>query len=152
MVAAGVMAGVAVASEPAIVVVDNDGIRQEIALSNLDRLTFGASQVSVQTRDNQEPLQYAYSSVDRILLNESMSALPSVASDGSVTVWPTVISSTVNIAGVPEGAIVNVYGADGSAAASASATDGTLTIDLSDIPQGVYIVSVGSQSVKILKK
>lgn len=150
--AVAAMAGRAVAAEPAIVVIDTDGSRQEIALGNLDRVTFGASQITVQTCDGQEPLQLAYSSVDRIWLNESVNALSSVASDGRVAVWPTVTSTSVNIVGAPEGAVVNVYGVNGATVASATAADGTVTIDLSAFPQGAYIVSVGSQSVKIVKK
>lgn len=150
--AVAAMAGRAVAAEPAIVVIDTDGSRQEIALGNLDRVTFGASQITVQTCDGQEPLQLAYSSVDRILLNESVSALSSIAADGRVAVWPTVTSSSVNISGAAEGTMVNVCGADGATVASSTAGGGTVTIDISSVPQGVYIVAVGSQSVKILKK
>ncbi|MDE6652827.1 MAG: T9SS type A sorting domain-containing protein [Muribaculaceae bacterium] len=140
------------AAEPAVVVIDTDGARQEIALSNLDRVAFGASEVTLQPRDSQEPLRYAYSSVDRIMFNESTSALSALAADGRVVVWPTVTSSSVNIAGAPENTMVNVYGADGATVASATAADGTLSIDLSGVPQGLYVVAVGSQSVKILKK
>lgn len=150
--AAAAITGRTVATEPAIVVIDTDGARQEIALSNLDRVAFGASQVTVQTRDSEEPVRYAYSSVDRILLNESVSSLTSLAVDGRIAVWPTVTSSAVNIAGAPEGTGVNVYCPDGATVASATAADGTLSIDLSGVPQGVYVVAVGSQSVKILKK
>ena len=45
------------------------------------------------------------------------------------------------------------YGMNGVAAATAKAADGTVTLDLSNAPAGVYVVSLpGLESIKFIKK
>lgn len=151
LLAAIAVSAPALAAEPGIVVIDTDGSQQEIPLSTLDRISFGASQLTVQTKDGQDPLQYSYSSIDRIMIGKAVSSLAPLTAEGRMAVWPTVASSTVNVAGVPEGATVSVYSADGSLVTSATAGEGTATLDISSARPGLCIVTIGSQSVKIIK-
>ena len=151
LLAAIAVAAPALAAEPGIVVIDTDGSQQEIPLSALDRISFGASQLTVQTKDDQNPLQYSYSSIDRILFNKAVSSAASLATEGRMAVWPTITSSTVNVSGVAEGTSVSIYSADGALVTSATADEGTTVLDISSARPGVCIVTIGSQSVKIIK-
>ncbi len=151
------LAGMAVttslaATTPGIVVIGKDGSHTEYALSSLDRITFGPSQMTVQTKDSQESGEYPYTAVDRIMIGQGETSLQSLTAGGKIAVWPTVTESLVNISGAPQGTPVHVYGTDGSLIATAVAADEVTVVDITAARPGVCIVAVGSQSVKIIKK
>ena len=146
------VAGSALAAEPGIIVIDTDGSRQEIPFTALDRITFGSSQVTVKTKDAQNSKDYSYSAIDRILIGESTASISDITAEGRIAVWPTITSSIINVSGAAEGTKVSVYNINGTLVASTEVADDTTVIDLAAAHSGVYIVTIGSQSVKILKK
>ena len=54
--------------------------------------------------------------------------------------------------GLPTGTLVRVVTADGKTAMQAAATSATADIDLSALPSGLYIVTSGNHSIKVMKK
>lgn len=71
-----------------------------------------------------------------------------------VSVYPTMVSNTLNISGVTDGE-VTVFGLTGTKVAATTVTTGNTAIDLSHVASGAYIVKVisgnKSYSTKIIK-
>lgn len=151
------LAGMAVtvsvaAATPGIIVIDTDGSRTEFSLTSLDRITLGSTQMTVQTKNSQDSRQYPYSSVDRIMLNQPVSSLQSLTAGGKIAVWPTVTESLINISGAAAGSPVSVYGVDGSLITTAVTVDEVTVVDITAARPGVCVITVGGQSIKIIKK
>ncbi len=70
----------------------------------------------------------------------------------SFAVFPTVVNSTLNVMGCKQGATVSVVSMAGQTCLTETAEQGNATIDVSSLPQGHYILVVGGQSVKFIKK
>lgn len=136
----------------AIVVLGNDGSRQEYALSDVDRINFTDDAVAVTVKEGEQPAPVAYGDVDRILLNSTLSGILSAMADREVAVWPTVTTGAVNIMGAEPGTVYRVYTAGGSLALSGKTGQGQTVADLSGLPAGVCVLTLGNQSVKIIKK
>lgn len=154
LAAAAIVVGCAAARAEAtvgVIVVKADGSNYELELAQVDRISFGASGVSLVSTSG-ETEEFAYADVDRIMLASPLSAIRDITSRGDIAVWPTAVHSTVNIAGAEPGTEVRVYSLGGSLVASGRCQDGTLSLDLSSAPAGVCIVAVGNHTVKIIKK
>lgn len=70
----------------------------------------------------------------------------------TIRVWPTRVSSILNVVNLNDGEDVIIYTQDGKIARRAtSGHDGMVQFDLSDFRPGVYSVSAGRQTVKVTK-
>lgn len=136
----------------AIVVLGNDGSRQEYALADVDRINFTSDAVAVALKEGEQPAPVAYGDVDRILLNSTLSGILSAMTDSEVAVWPTVTTGIVNIAGAEPGTTYSVYTAGGSLALTGKTAEGQTVADLSRLPDGMCVLTLGTKSVKIIKK
>ena len=94
---------------------------------------------------------HSYADVERIDIGVKLSGIDGIVADGSIAVWPTLVKESINVSGATPGTPVAVYDLDGVIVASAKVADTTLSLDLSTLSAGAYIVVVGKQSVKILK-
>ena len=89
----------------------------------------------------------------QILIGDAVSGIISTLAEGELAVWPTVTDGTLNITGAQAGTAVNVFSVGGSLLLSAKvADDGSALLDLSPIPSGLCVVTVGRHSVKVIKK
>ncbi len=142
------MAAFVAKAERGIVVVQADGSQQEFAFEKFVRVEVGKTSVTVQ--GNGGAVELPYSSIDRIAIGSEVTAVTSVLQEGSFAVWPTPTTGIVNVAGASGD--VAVYGLGGERFAVAECIDGAAKLDITSAPAGVYIVSAGNKSVKIIKK
>lgn len=147
------MALAASAAEKAVVIIKKDGQQHETVISSLNRINIGSDEIGIVAADGTET-RHAIADVDRIHFRESsLSAITDILGEGEIAVCPTVVETSVNVTGLPDGAKVAVYDLSGKQVATAVATDKTVTIDLSDAIPGIYLVNAGKgNSVKIVKK
>lgn len=138
------------AADIGVQILATDGSVREIALPDLDRLEIGSGQVTLRTTDGNSEARLM-EDIDRIMIGTEVSSVTTLLHPGEIAVWPTAVTSTVNIAGAASGTAVAVWSAAGIRVASARCGEDTLSLDLSALPAGVYIVTVGQKSVKISK-
>lgn len=134
-----------------VVVISKDGNRHEVALSDVRRIDIGQTGVTVSHRDG-ESHERKFEEIDRILIGATVAGVKDVLADGDVAVWPTVTEGPVNIAGVAAGTEIAVYDLGGNMVAETVTEGDAATIDLSAAESGVYVVSLGKESVKVIKK
>lgn len=140
------------ATETAVVVISSDGSQTEIALDHLDRIDVGSSSATLRQTDG-ITYEYAYSNLDRILIATKRSEVQGILGKDEIAVWPTVTTGMVYAAGLNPGDNVAAHSIGGSLMSSVVAdTNGSVSIDLSDCPAGIYIITANKHSVKIIKK
>lgn len=141
-------------AERAVVVISKDGTTREVALADVARIDIGQGKLTLHTSAG-EANDLAYESLDRMLIGADMgtSSISSILKDGEIAIWPTLVTSDIHVSGVEAGSTISVYSAGGVKVASAKADDeGNASIDISGAASGVYVVSAGNHSVKIMKK
>ena len=138
-----------------VVVISKDGSRHEVALSDVRRIDIGQTGVTVNHRDG-ESHERKFEEIDRILIGSAVAGIEDVVKDGDVAVWPTVTDGPVNIAGLADGTQIEfknrVLGLAGNIIAEHVSQGDVAKIDLAAAVSGVYVVSFGKESVKVIKK
>lgn len=149
--ALALMPVLAFAQENAVVMLGKDGSTYELALSQVSRITFGASEVTLTGTAGQSKAM-PYADINRILIGAPKSGIADLIAKGEVAVYPSVTTGPLTIEGVDAGTEIAVYDLNGILVRQISATDTTVQLDLSDVASGMMIVRVGKHPVKIIKK
>ena len=76
-----------------------------------------------------------------------------IVDDASFTAYPNPTSGPVTLTGITAGQQIRIYNLAGTQVATHTATtDGRMTIDLSALPRGTYILKTGTETVKVVRK
>lgn len=135
-----------------VIIVKTDGSMHEHEFEAINRLEIGEKTVTIH-HATAEPTEHNMSEIDRIKIAAQLSGIQSAVAEGSLAVWPTAVETDVNIAGAEAGTAVNIYSMSGSNVQQGTIdADGTLSLNLSQLQKGTYVLTIGSTSVKILKK
>ena len=149
---AAVAASVEASAVRSVVVISNDGTSREVALADVARIDIGQGKLTLHTTGG-DSRDVPYESLDRMLIGAETSAVSSMLADGDIAIWPTLVTSDVNVTGLEGGGAVSVYSASGAIVATVAAdAEGNASIDMTGAASGVYVVSAGKHSVKIMKK
>ncbi len=133
-----------------IAVIKADGSTHSVEISDIRKIDIASDALTIHHMAGNKT-GHSYADVERIDIGVKLSGIDGIVADGSIAVWPTLVKESINVSGAPAGTPVAVYDLDGAVVASAKVTDATLSLDLSTLSAGAYIVVVGKQSVKILK-
>lgn len=133
-----------------VAVIKADGSTHNVEIADIQRIDIASDALTIH-QNSGTSTGHAYADIERLDIGVALSGISGITADGSVAVWPTLVTESVNVSGAPAGTRVVVYNVAGSAVASAVAPDGTLSVDMSALSAGAYIVSVGKHSVKIVK-
>lgn len=145
---------VVMAEKIGVVVIGSDGVISEIEFPQLDRMQIGADALTL-TDVSGKSTSVDYADIERVDIGAAMtggSGVSDIASDGTIRAWPVPVKSEFNVAGAPEGTHVIIYNLAGGKVAESTTGSGTLTLDLSGLNGGTYVVTVGKSSFKIIKE
>lgn len=103
---------------------------------------------SVVTVDNT-----SYDGITRATFAQhSTTGLGHVSVSDEIAVFPTMVNSTLNILGCKSGAAVQVVSLAGQTVISATVDGSDAAIDVSNLAPGCYLLKVGKQAVKFIKR
>ncbi len=85
----------------------------------------------------------------RLYVKEASSIAPVAKND--VSVWPLAVQSSLNVT-VPAISQVQVYSLTGELVKAVAVEEGTTSVDVSELTKGLYLVKVGSQVFRVVKK
>lgn len=140
------------AAADSVIVITGSGDTYTVKLSDVDKIMLNADGL-VLNATNGDSKAYRYSDVDRITITDAtLTGIKNIVKPGDIAVWPTIVTSSVNISGAPEGTAVKLFDANGRLLSNTTAADGTLSLDLSSAQSGMYIVCIGKHTVKVIKK
>lgn len=151
VIAAAALWPAAAAAEKAVVVVASDGTTTEVVLGQVKRIEIGAASATLHHDGGSHEL--AFADIDRIIIGSEAAAVKDLLKEGEFAVWPTQTAGPVNAVGLAPGTKLSAFSVAGALAGAATAdSDGSASIDLSACQPGVYIISDGKNSVKIVKQ
>lgn len=81
-----------------------------------------------------------------------ISSVYQVKADEGLSLFPNPVRATLNISGCQQGSTVAVLSLDGQLLISTVASAHSLTIDVSNLPQGTYLLKTDHSVVKFIKK
>ncbi len=158
--ALAMMPAAALASEAAVVMLAKNGSTYQIALSDVDRISFNAATVELTGKTGQAN-SMAYADIDRILIGAPLSGLADLIAEGEIAVYPSVTEGPLTVTGAigmtlvvsaSAGTDISVYDLNGVKVYHTRAAGETLTLDLGAVHPGIMVVRIGGRSVKIIKK
>lgn len=144
------VAGAMAEDVPMLYVVGSDGSITETPMSEVGKIAFGSSSFTVESKAGQAA-EHKYGDVKRVDFGK-LTSISNVVAEARLAVWPTVTTSTVSVKGAEAGAAIRLFNLSGSQVMNVKAVEGVTTVDLSPLSAGMYVLTVGDNSVKIIKK
>lgn len=127
------------------------GKTQTVILADVPKITFSDNRMVI-AGETAPDLEFPLDEMISYYFSRVQSGIESVAGDDH-GVAIRVDAGSLTVKNLASGTRATLYNAQGITVASASAAaDGTAKIDTSALPAGVYIVSYGNLSTKIVKK
>ena len=121
------------------------GDEESWSLSDVRKITFSGSDVVITTTDGSTKT-YAMSEVSKLNFQDTPTSIDRVKASS-----PVQFDGNALHVGASTGTPVDVYTATGSLACK-SVVDGSGQVSLSSLPNGVYLVKIGNNKVKVLKR
>jgi len=72
--------------------------------------------------------------------------------ESSISVFPNPVQETLTVNGVKKDAVINVYSMSGALLKTVTAQENSTKVDVSSLQQGIYLLQIGKQVVKFVKK
>lgn len=126
-----------------------DGSVFTSARSDIDRIVIGTGEIRVVPNAG-EATVHEIAKIARIDL-QGMNNVVDMEND-RLKVWPTVADAVVHVEGVCSGEEVRLYDFKGAVVLSFVSEDGSNDLDVSGLPQGMYILRTGQMAKKIIKR
>lgn len=124
-----------------------DGTVNRFALTDAPVVTYEGENLVVSTGDEQ--FTTALSGISQLTFEQVPTGIGEMVEESQK---PVFTPGQARFEGLKNHATVNIYTIDGKMLSSMSANEeGTVSIDLSTLPQGVYILRTPNQSYKIKK-
>lgn len=153
--AAAALSGLSANAESlGVAVISTDGSVSSVEIEKIERIDILPEAIKIVQTGGEEN-SYSINDINRIDIGVKVtpSGIQQITNEGNIAVWPTAVTSTLNISGAKSDTPVQVFNAAGQCVANAKTTaDTTLSLDLSNLPTGPYIVTVADKSIKIIKK
>ncbi len=155
MIAVALMLSVATLSKADKVIqihsYDTEAVPVEFAIADISKIQFGEGNFSVLLGESETGGSFDYKNVSRISFAES-AAVNSVESTTAMVVTPNPVRNNLVVKGGQElyGSDMNIYSVTGMHVLRVVAWQGE-TIDVSQLPAGVYVINIKSETIKFVK-
>jgi hypothetical protein len=136
-----------------LVVRMNDGLENSEPLSSVQKLYFSGNQIVVDYFTGSDD-SYLLSDVSKLYFDLNVSVEESqLPMQGKLLVSPNPANNSIMILGIPEvQGRLSVYSMDGSMVISRQISSDHETLDISNLPQGLYLVNVPGLTSKFVKR
>ena len=124
-----------------------DGTVNRFALTDTPKVTYEGENLVVSTGDEQ--FTTAFSGISQITFEQVSTGISEMVGESQK---PVFTPGQARFEGLKNHATVSIYTVDGKMLSSVRANEeGTVSIDLSTLPQGIYVLRTPNQSYKIKK-
>ena len=139
--------GSALADDYAYLTISQNNNETSYAVSSISKITFDASDMVLHLSDGNEA-KLPLSGLSKMFFSNEASAIATVgAASRQITMKNGVLRVTA-----PKGSVVTVYDMSGKMVRTQTAQEAETEVNLNGVVNGVYIVKVGSEAKKVLKK
>lgn len=127
-----------------------DGSEKNISLSTLGKITFSATNLMLNYQGGSNEV-VDISSVHKLVFGTSTGVRNSKA-EKSILIYPNPAMDYITLKNVPEGDVhIAIYSVSGAQALQLQLSSASQSIDVSCLPQGLYILKVNNQAFKFTK-
>jgi hypothetical protein len=136
-----------------LVVRMNNGVENSEPLSSVQKLYFAGNQIVVDYFTGSDD-NYLLSDVRKLYFDLNVSVEEAQLSvQGKLIVSPNPANNSITILGIPKvPGRLSVYSIDGSMVISREISSDHETLDISNLPQGLYLVNVPGLTSKFVKR
>lgn len=96
--------------------------------------------------------QQAYSGVRSLVFSDFATPVQSVETNTHISVYPNPTADALLIDGAAQGAPMSIYSLNGNLLLTQTANSGTNRIDVTSLPNGLYILRLGNETFKFTKE
>jgi len=135
------------AQNTVIKIISADGTVMISSLTNVQNIVFEDNTMTV----NMKEAYLSYTEVTCIRFNQSM-GIKTLPVESSVSVFPNPVQTNLTVTGVDKDKKINLLNLNGTLLQSIPAQDSSTNIDVSSLPQGLYLLQIGEQVIKFIKQ
>ena len=131
-----------------LVVLEHTGSARAFAPSEVKRITFEGGKMCVQTYEG-ETFEWHISGVQKCYFGElpEMPTAIVALQKGKISIWGNTLQVTTGAK-----ALLKVVNAEGKLVLAKKISAGNTSVSLEQIPAGVYVVTIGHESFKLMKQ
>ncbi len=127
-----------------------DGSSHVMKMTQVEKIELSGDCVNVVAKDG--TTTHRISDISRIDLGDGTTAIANLKKDKACDIILHTEGYRITASGLADGSTLEVYAANGSLAARATARDGKATVNAGTLPGGVYLVKAAGQSLKMIKR
>ena len=124
-----------------------DGTKASYALTNMQKIVFASNAMTVKMKTGAD-----VTGVVRVSFSQGDTGIENPKAESSIFVFPNPVQSYLTVSGVAKDVKINLLNLNGVLLQSVFAQDDTTDIDVSALPQGVYLLRIGDKAVKFIKQ
>ncbi|MCQ2304474.1 MAG: T9SS type A sorting domain-containing protein [Bacteroidales bacterium] len=129
------------------VITKADGSEQVYELSESDRISFPNDEILVITQNGTD-IQISISEIRKITFDEVLATAENEAKN--IGIFPNPANNSFTISGINGFQQMNIYSFDGKLV-KREIIDCGQSIDITELPQGLYYVNINKQNFKLIK-
>ena len=129
------------------VITKTDGSEQVYELSESDRISFPSDEILVITQNGSD-IQIPIAEIRKVTFDEILANAETAAEN--IGIFPNPTNNSFTISGINGFQQMNVYSIDGRLVKQKTVGCGQ-SIDISELPQGLYYVNINKQNFKLIK-
>ena len=137
-----------------LVIKTNDGKETAKPLATLKNLTFPDGNLLL-TYTSGSVDSYSLATISKLFFGDAATGTDELTESGSaekLSVYPNPASDIINIKNAPEGtSIVKIYRMEGVMVLNEEVSAGSLSIDVSKLSKGFYLLTLNGQAFKFIK-
>lgn len=138
------------ATEPSVSVVDRQENKSSVPRSEISRINLGTGQVEI-VKKNGDKLTFNKETIARILMADQNSGIEEVTESG-ISVSPRLTEDIVRIDGVTDAVCFYLFDLNGQLCLSGNCLSDGTELSLGAFKKGLYLLVVGEETFKIVKK
>ena len=136
-----------------LVVSHADATESQFELADSPTITFNGDSLTVTCNDDALTLSMTDVTDYHFITKQVTTSIKTVTTPTDSDTRPTIAFGEAKFTGLKAGSRVTVYNIKGQAVSSQQASvDGDVTIDLSSLPKGIYILKTPTRGYKIMNK
>lgn len=137
-----------------LVIKTNDGKETAKALTSLKKVTFPDGNLLL-TYTSGSTDSYSLTTISKLFFGDAATGTDELTASESaekLSVYPNPASDIINIKNAPEGtSLVKIYRMEGVMVLNEEVSAGSLTIDVSKLAKGFYLLTLNGQAFKFIK-
>ena len=131
-----------------------DGTERELVFANMQKITFNAGTMIILLKNN-STVSLPLSEMQKILFSPETATevieMEAIEANTHVSVYPNPVHDVLYVDGVEENTVINVFNVKGMLMQTVTAKEKIVQLNVNTLPQGVYILQAGKETVRFIK-